>query len=182
MSKKIILGTAQFGMNYGIANKSGKIKAPEIFKIFHYLKKNKINYLDTASSYVSSESEIGKFYRKTKKKFNVITKYTFKNNQNIESQFKRTLNSLGYLPDTILAHNFKDYLNPKFHKEINNLKKNYLIKNIGVSIYNITEFYKILNYKKPDLIEIPLNILKKRFLKKKIINISKKKNIKILTR
>ena len=26
MSKKIILGTAQFGMNYGIANKSGKIR------------------------------------------------------------------------------------------------------------------------------------------------------------
>ena len=92
MSKKIILGTAQFGMNYGIANKSGKIKAPEIFKILHYLKKNKINYLDTASSYVSSESEIGKFYRKTKK-FNVTTKYTFKNNQNI-NQFKRTLNHL----------------------------------------------------------------------------------------
>ena len=50
MSRKIILGTAQFGTNYGIANKSGKIKYNEIFKILNYLKKNKINSLDTASS------------------------------------------------------------------------------------------------------------------------------------
>ena len=58
MSRKIILGTAQFGTNYGIANKSGKIKYNEIFKILNYLKKNKINSLDTASSYIKSEKKL----------------------------------------------------------------------------------------------------------------------------
>ena len=39
--KKFILGTAQFGMNYGISNKNGKIKSNEIFKILNFLKKKK---------------------------------------------------------------------------------------------------------------------------------------------
>ena len=38
----------------------------------------------------------------------------------------------------ILAHNYKDYLNPNFFKEINFIKK-YPIKNIGVSLYNVAE-------------------------------------------
>ena len=82
---------------------------------------------------------------------------------------------MGYVPNTVLAHSYKDYLNPNFHKEINVIKKKYLIKNIGVSLYNVTELNKILNYKKPDLIQIPLNILDKRFLNKDIIKTLKKK-------
>jgi len=46
MYKKIILGTAQFGNKYGIANKTGQINFPEVFKILNYLKKKKINYLN----------------------------------------------------------------------------------------------------------------------------------------
>lgn len=182
MSKKIILGTAQFGMNYGISNKSGKIKSSEIFKILNYLKKNNINSLDTASSYLSSEKEIGKYYKKTKKKFLITTKYTFKDNKNIKSQFEKTLNSLGYIPNTILAHNYKDYLNPNFFKEINFIKKKYPIKNIGVSLYNVAELKRILNFKRPDIIQVPLNILDKRFLKKDLIKSLKKRKIKIQIR
>ena len=39
-----------------------------------------------------------------------------------------------------------------------------------------------MNYKKPDLIQIPLNILDKRFLNEKIIKTLKRKNIKIQIR
>ena len=63
MNNKIILGTAQFGMKYGVANKKGKIKSKEIFKILNYLKKINIKFLDTAYSYGVSEEEIGKYYK-----------------------------------------------------------------------------------------------------------------------
>ena len=42
MLNRIILGTAQFGMKYGIANKKGKIKTKEIFKILNFLYQKKI--------------------------------------------------------------------------------------------------------------------------------------------
>ena len=37
MYKKIILGTAQFGMKYGISNTDGEIKLVEVFKILNFL-------------------------------------------------------------------------------------------------------------------------------------------------
>jgi len=182
MYKKIILGTAQFGNKYGIANKSGKISLIEIFDILNFLKKKKLDCLDTASLYNQSETKIGKYFQKTNKKFKIITKYSFKSNDTIEKQFKKSLRLLGYLPNTILAHNYKDYINPKFHQQIKDIKKKYLIKNVGVSLTKISELTKILKYKKPDLIQVPLNILNKSFLDKKIIKELKRKSIKILGR
>lgn len=179
---KIILGTAQFGMNYGIANKKGKIKLSEIFKILNFLKKKKINILDTANSYKSSESEIGRYFFKTKKKFKIITKYSFKNSNSLSKQFKKTFSSLGYLPNTIIAHSYEDYLNPLFHKEVKIIKNKYYIKKLGVSIYNVDELNKVLDYKKPDVIQVPINIFDKRFFDKKIIKILKKKSVKIIGR
>ena len=182
MYKKIILGTAQFGMKYGISNSKGEIKLVEIFKILNFLKKKNITFLDTARSYKSSEKKIGEYFKKTKKKFNIITKFSFKNNSNIESQFKESRMLLGYTPNTILAHSYKDYINPKFHQQINILREKYLIKNVGVSLYGVSELNKILDYKKPDLIQVPINILDKRFLDPKICKKLKKKSIKVLGR
>ena len=39
MKKKFVLGTAQFGSDYGITNLTGKIRNKEIIKIFNYAKK-----------------------------------------------------------------------------------------------------------------------------------------------
>ena len=75
MYQKIILGTAQFGMNYGISNKTGKIKTKNITKILDLLKKNKINLLDTANSYQKSEKEIGNYFRKKNIKIYLINSY-----------------------------------------------------------------------------------------------------------
>ena len=80
MYDNIVLGTAQFGMPYGISNKIGKIKTKDIYKILDFLKKKKISALDTANKYQKSEEEIGKYFKKFNKKFNVITKYSFSQN------------------------------------------------------------------------------------------------------
>jgi len=45
--KKIIIGTAQFGLDYGISNVLGKTGEKEVKKILLYGKRNNINYLDT---------------------------------------------------------------------------------------------------------------------------------------
>jgi len=178
---KIILGTAQFGMKYGITNK-GKIKSSEIFRILNFLKRKKINFLDTAYAYKSSEREIGKYFVKKRGKFNIITKYSFKNNKTLSGQFQKTFSSLGYLPHTIMAHSCKDYLNPLFHKQIKKIQDKHYIKNLGVSIYNVEELNKILNYKKPDVVQIPVNIFDKRFFDKKVIKKLKKNSVKIIGR
>ena len=179
---KIILGTAQFGMKYGVANKVGKIKSNEIIKILDFLKRKNFFSLDTASSYNSSEKEIGNFYKKRMIKFKIITKYSYSNKYSITRQYENSVKNLGYLPNTILAHSYKDYISKNFHKEIKNLKKKYPIKKVGVSLYNENELRKVLRFKKPDVVQVPVNILDKRFLKNKIVKILKKKSIKVLAR
>ena len=51
LNKKICIGTAQFGMNYGISNISGKTKNNELNKIFSILDKKNITFLDTSINY-----------------------------------------------------------------------------------------------------------------------------------
>ena len=181
MYNKIILGTAQFGTNYGINNRTGKIKKEEIKKILNFLKEKKINFLDTANNYKKSELEIGKYVKKNKSKFKIITKYSLKNNTIID-QFYKTQVLTGQIPHTILAHSAKDYLSKKFQKKISFLKKNFPIKNIGVSLYNPEEYFKILKFKVPDIIQVPINLFDKRFLDRKIVNSLKKNKIKIHAR
>ena len=56
---KIILGTVQFGISYGISNNLGKTSKKNSLDILEYAYSNGIKYLDTAPSYGDSESVIG---------------------------------------------------------------------------------------------------------------------------
>lgn len=177
---RIVLGTAQFGMNYGISNKIGKINQKEISKILNFASTNKIRYLDTAASYKKSELEIGNFCKTNNIRFKIITKYSLK--KNVEDQFLNSIRNIGSQPEIVMAHSVNDYLNIEFHRAVNKLKKNYKIKKIGVSLYNPDELKLVLSYKRPDIVQFPVNILDQRFVNKKIYKILKKNSIEIHAR
>ena len=71
LKDKIIIGTAQFGLDYGIANSTGKMKTNEIKKIIKYARTNYIKNIDTAHAYGDSEQRLGNVGIKN---FNVIVK------------------------------------------------------------------------------------------------------------
>ena len=58
---RISLGTAQFGFDYGISNKSGKIEPKEVDKILSFAKRNGIKSIDTAKAYGESETVLGRY-------------------------------------------------------------------------------------------------------------------------
>ena len=57
----IILGTVQFGLDYGINNKNGQMSEEEVFDILDLAKSTGISYLDTAAAYGNSEERIGSY-------------------------------------------------------------------------------------------------------------------------
>ena len=57
---KLVLGTAQFGMDYGIANISGKPTYKQVYAIFELAWKKGIRRFDTAPGY-GSEALLGEF-------------------------------------------------------------------------------------------------------------------------
>ena len=88
--------------------------------------------------------------------------------------------------DTVLVHNAQFLLDTKMGKkiyeELKKFKNKNIIKNIGVSIYSISDLKNIIKKFPMDVVLISLNIFDQRILNKKIINTLKRKNIKIYTR
>ena len=189
LKDKIIIGTAQFGLDYGIANSLGKMKTGEIKKIIKYARTNNIKDIDTAHAYGDSEKRLGNVGIKN---FNVIVKLPATNptypyeqwvRKSINSSFKKLKINKA---DTVLVHNAKFLLDPKMGKkiyeELKRFKNKNIINNIGVSIYSISDLKNIIKKFSMDVVLISLNIFDQRILDKKIINTLKKRNVKIYTR
>ena len=68
---KLALGSAQFGMQYGITNTSSRFTDDDIEEVLRIAKKNHIDTIDTAIAYGESESRLGKH---DLKEFQIITK------------------------------------------------------------------------------------------------------------
>ena len=60
MSNRLVLGTVQFGLPYGIANQSGQVSHETAKEIIALARLSGIDTLDTAIAYGESEKVIGK--------------------------------------------------------------------------------------------------------------------------
>lgn len=187
ISDRLCIGSANFGEKYGINNK--KFNEREIIKLFKFLHRNKIFFIDTAISYKNSEKIIGKY--KTKK-FKIINKIKIKKNRSKIRQYimdevrlslkKLNTNSIYGL----LIHNVEILddviLRKKIFSTFNYLKKLKLVKYFGLSIYDPKEFLLYNKLYKFKILQAPCSILDRRILEKKYINIINKKKILLFAR
>ena len=172
ISKRLTLGSAQFGGNYGIANTNGKVKVSEVYNIFNYAYEKGIDTIETAIAYGNSEQVIGQYLgNHSNEKWSVITKIKGLS-EHLHDQINQSIDRIGKIPDAVLAHSASDYLVPTFCKALHQLKKTQKINQVGVSIYSMDDISLIEESSfKPDIIQLPLNILDTRlyrygFLKK----------------
>lgn len=167
---KLILGTAQLGLNYGINNIIGKPGFEEANQILELAFEKGIRTLDTASSYGDSHRVIGNYHKKnSKKKFKVITKLP-------KSFDKLNLKSIvsGYLEElnverieVLMFHSFESY--NKYSNEIESLKSNSFVNKIGVSVYNNNDIEFLINDLRIDLVQLPFNLFDNNNKRGKII-------------
>ena len=166
---RLALGTAQFGLDYGVSNQSGQIELSEIKKIFKLAKKNKIDLLDTAISYGKSEKIIGNFHSD---KFKIITKLPSVPKDCVEIDIwveNNIRKSLKYLNLKslygVLLHNPMDILEnfgDKLIDALYKIKQKGLVNKIGLSVYDPLKFDQFLNLINIDIIQAPLNIIDRR--------------------
>lgn len=188
---KLILGTSNFGSFYGLGEKR-KIygfSKQELKKISIIAKKKKINFIDTSFNYKNAHSKISKLSISNKK---IITKISVKaivNKKNFKNLVKKKIYLLiekfNFKIYALLIHDF--YLlsetdSVKSIKILNELKKEKLFLNTGISIYNPNEILKIYNKVPFDIIQTPINVLDNRFEKFKYLKQLKKRKIKIIGR
>ena len=151
---KIIIGTVQFSLNYGITNTIGKINDDDIDKIYDFCHQNNILYFDCAQDYGDSE-KIMSNYKNKYKNFMVITKAKFVNND-IDLIMNKSFEKFNEI-EYFLLHSFSDYNSNNINKLCG--FKNKKIKKIGVSIYSVDEANILLDDENIDVIQIPFNYI-----------------------
>lgn len=161
---KLVLGTVQFGLQYGV-NSAGRPSEDAIKDILAASSKGGIHTLDTSSAYGNSEDILGKCIT-LEEGFKIISKYP-KGKTPVSEMFNNSLKRLkvdnlyGYL-----LHHFEVYKNnPNVWDEFVALKESAKVQKVGFSLYSPEELQFILDNKAPfDLIQVPFNILDKKFL------------------
>lgn len=162
---KIVLGTVQFGVNYGINNTSGQVTPEEVCTILSLASHKGILTLDTSSAYGTSEQALGQALKKTGGKFNIVSKYP-KSEMSVRDTFMKSLKNLGV--DSLygyLEHHFEFYQeNPETFEEMKKLKEEGLIQKIGFSLYNVEQLqYLISRNVAFDILQFPYNIFDRQF-------------------
>lgn len=168
---KLALGTAQFGLKYGIANQVGQIKLTEVEKIVRFAKNSSIDLIDTAVVYGESEKIIGSIGVKDFKlvsKLPALPENCKDVNSWVEEKVQSSLKRLGIQSlYGLLVHRSENLLGASGKKlvdALNKAKLNGLAKKIGVSIYDPSECEILMKIIKIDIVQAPLNIIDRRLV------------------
>lgn len=168
---KLALGTAQFGLNYGVANTQGQISHSRAREIISYCRSVGIDTLDTAISYGESEQCLGNIGVQD---FNIITKLPHVPDTilNIENwmmdevsaslsrlNIKRLYGLMLHRPDQLFERNGE-----KIVASLKKLKDMGVIQKIGVSVYSPDEFKDLFLIHDFDLVQCPFNLIDRRLV------------------
>jgi len=166
---KLVLGTVQFGLPYGIANQVGQIGENESFEILKYAKKKGIDTLDTAISYGESEQRLGQIgieNWQTISKLPVLPDSC----QDVSSWVEKSvLGSLERLKIStlsgLLVHQPQQLLGNQGNEifsALNKLKEQGKVNNIGVSISSPADLDDLWPKFKFDIVQASYNIFDRR--------------------
>lgn len=189
---ELCLGTVQFGMKYGINNKIGQPSEKECFEMLDMAINNEITTIDTARAYGIAEVVLGHYIesRKCKNKIKLISKLRpniieprEKDKYNVIYQECKT--SLERLHtdqlDGYLLHTPEYIYDDDIVAALQRLKKEGMVKNIGVSIYDIKDGEEAIK-KGVDYIQLPYSVLDQRGEKTGFLDRATSAGIKIFAR
>lgn len=186
---KLALGSANFGLNYGLTNHSGKVSQSELEKLLYTAEDAGIELIDTAQAYGNSEARIGALCRD--RRFNIVTKISLDfesdcDKDSIRNLVKKSCQKLGqsqlyavllHRPEVLLGDRGKMIV-----KELQTLKEQNIIFKFGISIYSPEILGEITKLTKLDIVQAPFNIFDQQILLSGWSNKLKDSGIEVHTR
>lgn len=168
---RFALGSVQFGLEYGIANESGRVGAEEVRRILSEASEFGIDLLDTAIGYGESESVLGQVGVKAWK---VVSKLPAVPDECtdvaswVEAQVAGSIDRLGvdslyalllHRPDQLFQKN-----GTQLFSALKRVKLSGSVEKIGISIYEPDQLARIFDGMHFDIVQAPLNILDRRIV------------------
>jgi len=165
LSSKIGLGSAQFGLKYGINNPHGKITAEEVSRIIALARSCGIDTIDTASGYGDSERVLGNCGMQD---FHVITKIdpTAQSPRTVDRSLRDSLAFLQVdrLRGVLVHDTTKFFATPANWAQLCRLRDSGVVSKIGVSVYLPSELEDLLERGlEIELVQVPYNVFDTRF-------------------
>ena len=168
---KLALGSANFGLDYGVANNSGKISESELSEILLFAHEACIKVVDTAQAYGDSEARIGSLCGDAH--FNFVTKIgtEFSNQSfdyNIFSSVKQSCRRLNqprlyavmlHRPEVLLGNQGREVV-----RELQILKEKGIASKVGVSIYSPEILTALSRVFELDIVQVPFNLFDQQIL------------------
>jgi aryl-alcohol dehydrogenase-like predicted oxidoreductase len=164
---ELCLGTVQFGLPYGITNTSGQVADDEVQQILRLAAESRIELLDTAQAYGTSETLLGRCWPSSSPRRLISKLSADASPESWEIEFQSSLERLqASTLDGFLLHRPSDLLRADGDQLIDwleSLRDRGLVSRIGVSIYESFELDE-LPLDRLQLIQLPLSLYDQRLL------------------
>lgn len=169
---RIALGTAQFGLDYGITNRTGVLSERAACAVLARAREVGIQWLDTAAAYGKAELVLGRMAAPGSG-FRICTKVVTARDaadtvRAAQSQFEASLGRLGReRVDVLMIHDAQQLLGADgaaLHRWLAAQKEAGRALAIGASVYDGAEALALTARFALDWIQLPLNVLDQRAL------------------
>ena len=168
LAERLVLGTAQFGLSYGINNIAGRPTLAQVADLLDTAQAAGLNMLDTAYQYGDSEARLGYLLGgQESQRFKLITKISPAPDWPAEAAIQASLAKLKQPAVAgLLLHSFQHATELTNWAALIAARNTGQAAKIGVSLYHPAEAKWLLdNPEVPcTLIQIPLSVLDQRFL------------------
>ena len=184
------LGTVQFGMPYGVANRGERTPHDELVAIIELAARSAIRVLDTAALYGESERMLGAALP-AEHRFRIVTKTPVFADAEVvpgvlAAAFERSLANLGQdRLYALLVHDADDLLKPGgdvLWRAMDDLRQQRLIEKTGVSVYTADQVDSVVERFDPGLVQLPVSIVDQRLVQSGHLSALKRRGIEIHAR
>ena len=165
---KMGLGTAQFGLDYGINNPTGKVPPEEVRHILRMARDAGIDLLDTAAAYGTAQAVLGDCLTAEPGNFKIVSKISPQVSEPTEvlESFNQVISELQVETlHGLLVHDFARFTVRRDNWDVfRQLRTDGRVRKLGFSVYYPTQIeWLIQNDVDFDVVQLPYNVLDQRF-------------------
>lgn len=172
-ASQFVLGTAQLGMDYGIANRLGKPSLEQATELVHFAWEQGMRCFDTAQSYGASEAVLGQALATCRGDTpKIISKLPAGTDiddiETVISGVRSSLQRLGVERLWGLLLHDEDTLDAWAAGKARGLeavKQLGLVRQLGVSVYTCKRALQALERRDVDIVQVPANVFDRRMLR-----------------
>lgn len=191
---ELCLGTAQFGMQYGVQGNRRPARQ-DVFEILTYALEHGVYWFDAAAAYGDAEVLLGNYIKNNPSvagQMKVVSKLDPKALSDVPKEMWKAAvlehiqASLERLRteslDAYLLHNAACIFDPDAVEALDSARQAGLAKMIGVSVYTPQEAMQALSYPQIKVIQVPYNVFDRRLDQSGFLKKAKEKKVCIFAR